>query len=129
MSKSLQWTLGIGALLVVAAVIFSTVWPFFAPRSGWGGYGMMGPGQMMGGAGMMGGGGMMGGFGIPLFGFGMLLVPLLFIGLVVVGVVWLARNVGTSFPSQPPVASLTCANCGKPLQSGWKACPYCGEKV
>jgi hypothetical protein len=28
-----------------------------------------------------------------------------------------------------PVATSSCANCGSPLQVGWVACPYCGEKV
>ena len=125
MSKALQWTLGIGAVLIVAAIVFSTVWPFFAPRTGWSGgygYGMMGPGHMWGG-------GMMGGFGMPFFGIGMLLWPLLFIGLIVVGVVWLVRSVATPGATQPPAATTPCAHCGKPLLAGWKACPYCGEKV
>jgi hypothetical protein len=32
---------------------------------------------------------------------------------------------------QTAAASATkpCAHCGSPLQSGWVACPYCGEKV
>lgn len=129
MSKALQWTLGIGAVLIVAAVIFSSVWPLFAPRTGWGGGyggGMIGPGHMFGGEPMMGG------FGMPFFGIGMLLVPLLFVGLTVVGIVWLVRSLATPGASQPPAAStasISCAHCGKPLLSGWKACPYCGEKV
>jgi hypothetical protein len=27
------------------------------------------------------------------------------------------------------VATTPCAHCGSPLQTGWVACPYCGEKV
>lgn len=126
MSKALQWVLGISAVLLVAAIIFSTVWPF-VPRGnerGYGfGYGMMGPRHMWGGVPMMGG------FGMPFFGLGMLLFPLLFIGLIVLGVVWLVRSATSSTTPQPPAASLFCAHCGKPLQAGWKACPYCGEKV
>ena len=124
MSKGLQWTLGISAVLLVAALVFSSVFPFFAPRLGWNnyGYGMMGPGHMFGG-------GMMGGFGMPFFGLGMLVWPLLFIGLIVLGVVWLARTVATPGAPQMPFASVPCAHCGKPIQAGWKACPYCGEKV
>lgn len=73
---------------------------------------------------------MMGGLGImSLFGIGMLLGPLLFIGLIVLGVVWLVRSVGTPSAPQPPAASIFCIHCGKPLQAGWKACPHCGEKV
>ena len=132
MSKALQWVIGIGVVLIVAAIIFSTVWPFFAPRLGWTGdfgYGMMGPGHMFGGRGMMGG------FGMPFLGIGMFLWPLLFIGLIVLGVVWLVRSVARpTVPQapaapQPPAPTAACAHCGKPLQAGWMACPYCGEKI
>jgi hypothetical protein len=126
MSKGLQWVIGISVVLIVAAVVFSTVWPFFAPSTAWGGapgFGMMGPGHMFGGRGMMGG------FGMPFFGFGMLLWPLLFIGLIVLGAVWLIRSVARPTAVQPPAATVACAHCGKPLQPGWMACPYCGEKV
>ena len=54
MSKGLQWTIGISVVLIVLAIVFSTVYPFFAPQSAWNGYGMMGPGHMFGGRGMMG---------------------------------------------------------------------------
>ena len=119
MSKTLQWIIGIAVVLIVASIIFSTVMPFFFPRTG--GYGMMGPG-MMGGFGM----------GMPFFGFGMitmLLWPALFIGLIIIGVVWLVQNIGTHTAPQSPAATANCAHCGKPLQPGWKACPYCGEKL
>ena len=125
MSKGLQWILGISAVLIVVAVIASIVLPFFFPRTAWGGWqGMMGPNHMFGGGPMMGGFGTMG-----LFGLGMLGVPLLFVGLLVLGVVWLVRSAAAPAAPQPPVASALCANCGRPLQAGWKACPYCGEKV
>lgn len=125
MSKGLQWILGVSAVLIALAVIASIVLPFFFPRTGWGGWqGMMGPNHMFGGGPMMGGFGTMG-----LFGLGMLAVPLVFVGLLVLGVVWLVRNAALPAAPQAPVASAVCANCGKPLQAGWKACPYCGEKV
>ena len=122
MNKALQWIIGISIILIVASVIFSTVYPFFAPNTGgYGyGYGMMGPGHMWGG-------GMIGGFGMPFFGITMLLWPLLFIGLIVLGVVWLVRAV--TQPSASVLPTATCAHCGKPIQAGWKACPYCGEKI
>jgi hypothetical protein len=124
MNKTLQWTLGISAVLIALAVVFSTVLPFIAPQLGWTGgygYGMTGPGHMFGG------GSMMGGFGMPFFGFGMLLWPLLFIGLIVLGIVWLVRTVST--PGAPAAPQAACAHCGKPVQAAWKACPYCGEKI
>ena len=71
---------------------------------------------------MMGG---YGGFGFMPFGGFMFLGPILFIGLIVLGVVWLVRALT---PTQP-VAPTTCTHCGKTLQPNWKACPYCGEKV
>jgi predicted lipid-binding transport protein (Tim44 family) len=125
MSKGLQWILGISAVLIALASIASTVLPFSFPQASWSGWqGMMGPGHMYGGGNMMGGFGMM-----PFFGIGMLLWPLLFVGLIVLGVVWLVRSVATPAAPQPPAASTVCAHCGKPLQAGWKTCPYCGEKV
>lgn len=125
MSKSLQWVIGISVALLALAVAFSLIGPFFAPQVAWGGYrGMMGPGHMAGGWGMM---------GLP-FGFGMvgmLLWPALFIGLTVLGAVWLVRAVSRpSAPASPaPRSSTLCAHCGQPLEAGWRACPYCGEKI
>jgi hypothetical protein len=117
MNKTLQWTIGISVILIVLAIVFSTVAPYLFPNVlGDYGYGMMG------GRGMMGGG-MMGGF-LPFGGF-MFLGPLLFTGLIVLGVVWLVRALT---PIQP-AATTACTHCGKTLQPNWKACPYCGEKV
>ena len=127
MSKTLQWVIGISIILIAITVIASSILPFLLPQAAWGGWqGMMGPGHMFGG------GGMTGGFGMPFFGLGMitmLLWPVLIIGLIVLGVVWLVRSIGTPAAPQPPAAAIYCSNCSKPLQPGWKACPYCGEKV
>ena len=115
MNKGLQWIIGIGVALIVLTMVFSTIAPYIFPNTS-GGYGYgMGPG-MMGGY---------GGFGFMPFGGFMFLGPILFIGLVVLGVVWLVRALT---PTQP-VAPTTCTHCGKTLQPNWKACPYCGEKV
>lgn len=118
MNKGLQWTIGISVILIVLAMVFSTIAPYIFPNlaGGYGGYGMMG------GRGMMGG---YGGFGFMPFGGFMFLGPILFIGLIVLGVVWLVRALT---PTQP-VATTACTHCGKTLQPSWKACPYCGEKV
>jgi hypothetical protein len=72
--------------------------------------------------------------GIGAFGWiGMLarlVIPLLFVGLVVGVVVLLVRK-----PSPPPVSTppapptAPCRKCGKPVEQGWVACPYCGTKV
>lgn len=122
MNKVFQWILGVCAVLITLAVIASSILPFFFPQTGW--QGMMGPNHMYGGGPMLGGLGMM-----SFFGIGMWLVPLLFVGLIVVGVVWLVKSVAPPAAPQSPAASALCANCGKPLQAGWKACPHCGEKV
>ncbi len=125
MSKTLQWVIGISVALLALAVAFSLIWPFFAPQAAWGRVsGMMGPGHMAGGWGMM---------GLP-FGLGMagmLLWPALFIGLIVLGAVWLVRAISRPpAPAGPaPRNNPLCAHCSQPLETGWKACPYCGEKV
>jgi len=31
--------------------------------------------------------------------------------------------------TEEPVLTTPCTNCGKPLENGWVACPYCGQKV
>ncbi len=119
MSKPRQWIIGLGVVVIVAAVGVSALWPLFAAGAGWTGTGMMGPGHMMGG------------WGMPFFGLGMMLWPLLIVGLVVIGTVWLVRNLRQPVPAPAPPASVSqaCADCGNPLQPGWKACPDCGEKV
>ena len=82
-----------------------------------------------GGWGIMGGPGMMG-WGYSPFGwFGMLfmgLIPLGFIVLTVLGIVWLVRNVGNTTPSALQSA---CPNCKKGVQADWQNCPYCGTKL
>lgn len=72
------------------------------------------------------------GYGISPFGFmpfGMIfmwLVPLAFLVLLVLGVLWVVRSLrGT----QPPTASRVCAHCGKAAQPDWKNCPYCGNPL
>jgi hypothetical protein len=119
MNKSLQWVIGLGVVVTAAAVVFATLWPLFAAGAGWTGTGMIGPGHMMGG------------WGMPFFGMGMMLWPLPIVGLVVLGAVWLVRNLKSPVapPAPPTGVGQACAHCGKPLQPGWKACPACGEKV
>jgi len=95
---------------------------------------LFGGGMMSGwgfrGWGMMGGPGMMGSWGYSPFGWiGMLfmwLIPIGFITLVVLGIVWLVRNVGNSAPPPPQTP---CPSCGKGVQSDWQNCPYCGTAL
>jgi hypothetical protein len=78
--------------------------------------------------------GMMGAGTFGSFGWiGMLarlVLPLLFVGLVVAVVALLLRKPSAppiSTPPAPPAAP--CRKCGKPVETGWVACPYCGTKV
>ncbi len=84
---------------------------------GYGGGGMMGPGMM--------------GWGWSPFGWiGMLLmwlIPVSFIALIVLGVVWLVRTVGGgTTPAAPPRA---CPSCGRGVQADWRNCPHCGAAL
>ncbi len=145
MSRFLQWLIGICLVLVTAAIVFSLVAPFVISRAGLvapgmgsrigGGFGFFGPGHMFGGR-------MMGGFGMPFLGLGMFIVPVL----IIIGVIALIAALFTRrspapaaampmpaasmpAPAAPAPATTPCAHCGQPLEAGWKACPYCGEKI
>jgi hypothetical protein len=142
MSRVLQWLIGICFILVTAAIVFSLVAPFFISRVGLavsgmgprfgGGFGFYGPGRMFGGR-------MMGGFGLPFLGLGGLVGLLIVIGLIVLVVALFTRRgpamaapaPAAVMPAPAPSAPATtpCAHCGQPLEAGWKACPYCGEKI
>lgn len=118
MNKSLQWTLGLSTVLIVLTVVFVNVAPFFFPAANLNyGYGMMG-----GRGGLMGGGY---GFGMMPFGGFMFLIPLIFMALIIGGTVVIVRAFNPTLTASAP----KCGQCGKTLQAGWKACPYCGEKI
>ena len=84
---------------------------------------------MMGGRGP---GGMMGGHGGGMFGWlfllPMCLVPLGFLALLAVGIVWLVRAVSGKQPVAPPVTRV-CSECHSAVQTEWKACPHCGATL
>jgi len=123
MNKVWKWVLlFLGVFLVAFFVAL--------PLLGLGGFGhvygwMPMMGLRSGGCGLWGSGF---GSGFGLFGgalmmLGMFLIPLALVALIVFGVVSLTRK------NQPEItSSRPCANCGKPVQTGWVACPYCGEK-
>src|SRR6266498_4510925 len=84
---------------------------------GYGGWGMMGPG-------------MMGRWGFAPFGIGMFfmwLIPLGFIVLTVLGIVWLVRALGSG--NNPVASAQTCPSCSRGIQADWKNCPYCGASL
>ncbi|MCG2783489.1 MAG: zinc ribbon domain-containing protein [Anaerolineae bacterium] len=112
MKNTWKWILGIALVLVLffGPYLFQLVFPTVGY-----GYGMMGSGR---------GSGMMGGFGFFPFGMGLMwLIPLGTIALIVLGVVWLVNNTNSSKTVQGKV----CPSCGKPAQTDWKTCPYCGN--
>lgn len=124
--KRFNWWM-LGAFIAIALLAF------FAGNLFFGGYGA--------GRGWwpyhMGGWNMMGGYGFPwgggFMGIGMLLVPLLVVGLIVAAVVALVRGPQTPLPppppAMPPPAARLCSNCSRPLQAEWAVCPYCGTPV
>ena len=123
MNKVWKWVL---LFLGVFLVAFLVALPLLS-LGGFGyGYGWMPMmGLRSGGCGLWGSGF---GSGFGLFGgalmmLGMFLIPLALVALIVFGVVSLTRK------NQPEItSSRPCANCGKPVQTGWVACPSCGEK-
>ena len=108
-----NWT-----LIAIIAVIVLLILLIGAGSFG----GMMGPG-------------MMGGWSFAPFGWlGMIfmwLVPLSFVALLVVSIVWLlgARNNASHHDPQTPPATGTCPDCGRPTQTDWQYCPYCKQKL
>jgi H+/Cl- antiporter ClcA len=85
---------------------------------GYGRWGMMGPG-------------MMGGWGRAPFGWiGMIfmwLIPVGFVVLLVLGIIWLVRAISSPTGAHP--APRACSNCGRPAQPDWRVCPYCGKEL
>jgi uncharacterized membrane protein len=110
--KKINWTV---AGIIAVALLF--VAGLFGGR-GYGGWGMMGPG-------------MMGGWGFsPLGWIGMAfmwLIPIGFVVLTVLGVVWLVRTIGSG--SQSALSGQVCPSCGRPIQGDWRNCPYCGTQL
>jgi hypothetical protein len=89
--------------------------------------------SLFGGWGMMGGyhSRMMGGWGFGPFGWlgmiSMLLIPVGFLVLIVLGAVWLIRAIGGGTNRASEMRS--CPNCGHGVQPDWRHCPYCGTSL
>jgi hypothetical protein len=89
--------------------------------------------SLFGGWGMMGGyrSGMMGGWGFGPFGWlamiSMLLIPVGFLILIVLGAVWLIRAIGVGTSRAAEMRS--CPNCEHGVQPDWRNCPYCGASL
>lgn len=130
----------VGVLLIAFCVALPLFMRFSGGLDGVNGFGRdFGPqGRNFGGMPMMGG---RGGF-FPLFGLighgigGLLGLGVL--GLAVYGVVMLVRNLGKkntapgaapAVSADPTLATAKCEHCGNAIQTGWKACPYCGASL
>jgi len=106
-------------LVLLVVVLFGT--SLMSPGAGW-------SGGMVGGRGMMGPG-MMGGWG-TFDWMSMLLLPILFVTALVLGVVWLARQASPPPGGGSPAGTtVPCPHCGRLVQVGWRACPYCGNQL
>ncbi|MDH4135629.1 MAG: zinc-ribbon domain-containing protein [Anaerolineae bacterium] len=57
----------------------------------------------------------------------MLAIPLSHVAWLVMAAIWLARS-SEEEPS-PAGEALNCPHCGDEVRLGWKACPYCGERL
>jgi hypothetical protein len=129
--NKINWTQVVvfGIVALVVFVIGVSLLPFgwggsWGPWNGWGSGQMMGPG-------------MMGGWGYSPFGWlGMLfmwLFPLGLLTLLVLGIVWLFRQVsspaGPAADSPQAPAGRPCPDCGRPTQTDWRVCPFCGQAL
>ncbi|MFB0545473.1 MAG: zinc ribbon domain-containing protein [Anaerolineae bacterium] len=128
----INWTqvLIFGLVVLVVFFIGLSLLPMLFGGGSWG----MGRGGMMGGwcpwcggTGLFGCGGLMGGLFGLIFTLLGLLIPIGLLGLLIVGGVWLVRNIGGA--TAPPAPAKTCPGCGRPIEPGWQHCPYCGEEL
>jgi ribosomal protein L32 len=71
--------------------------------------------------------------GLPFLGLlgGLLMLafPLGILALIFLGIILLVRALQRPAKSQTGAVISQCNNCGKPKQSDWQICPYCGESL
>lgn len=128
MKKTLGWILGILGVLAILLLFTLPLWTGWVWRDNWWGWIANCCGDRYGNW-RMHGPGMMWGF-MPFGWPGMLfmaLIPLGFLALIVVGIVWLVRIASGSISA--PAHERTCRNCGTQVQLHWKLCPLCGTSL
>ena len=117
----INWS-AIAVFGIVVLVAFLVGTSLLGVGRGYGGWGMMGPG-------------MMGGWGFGPFGWiamlFMWLIPVGFVVLTVLGVVWLVRAVsgGAGQSPNPLSPARACPSCGRAVQADWRNCPHCGAAL
>lgn len=112
--NKINWSI-VAALGIIVFLALAIGTSLLGGGWGYGGWGMMGPG-------------MMGGWGFgPFSWMGMLfmwLIPVGFVVLTALGVIWLVRVIGSGVNPVTPMRA--CPSCRCTVQADWKACPYCG---
>jgi len=58
-----------------------------------------------------------------------LLLPLGIAALLVFGIIFLVRKIGSSDTGSIEDKAAHCHQCGKPIDDEWAVCPYCGEEL
>ena len=112
----INWTqvLVFGLAVLVVFLIGLSLLPIL-----FGGYWGMGPGMM--------GPGMMGGVFSPVFTLLGLLIPVGLLVLLIVGGVWVVRNIAKA--TAPPAPARTCPACDQPIEPDWRHCRYWSEAL
>jgi len=119
--KSWGIALVVALVVVLLGAMLLNFWMFPGPgvyaRGGW----------AMGGCPMCGGWGWWDGGAWGIVGLlVMVFVPLAFLVVLALVIVWLVRSLtgqtNTSY-------MLTCPTCGRPVQPDWTVCPYCGTPL
>jgi hypothetical protein len=72
-----------------------------------------------------------GGWGFSPFGWigmtFMWLIPIGFLVLTVLAVVWLVRAMGSG--NRSALSGQACPSCGRAVQADWRNCPHCGTQL
>ncbi|MDO8754404.1 MAG: zinc ribbon domain-containing protein [Anaerolineales bacterium] len=114
--KKVNWTAVV--IFTIVALLILQVAGYLLGGSRYGGWGMMGPG-------------MMGGWSFSPFGWigmaFMWLIPIGFLVLTVLGIVWLVRTIGGG--NNPSTHAQVCPSCGRGAQADWSNCPHCGASL